>query len=167
MVILEKTKTQLKLRHRPYSIWSLTASWMLGTLLLILLIYLQYTWLIYLRWMPLFIVFNIVTSSLMLILAGQVITCHFDKEFNNLTIRRRGLMNTKVILHSLTDILDIQLESRSWNPEDKASYQIVVVLKASKSFPLNIGQGSDVKQNLETVNLIRKFLDMPPQILNW
>jgi hypothetical protein len=116
--------------------------------------------------MPLFLVFNIVTSSLVFILAGQVITCHFDKEFNNLTIRRRGLLNTKVIWHSLTDILDIQLQSRTWNPEDKASYQIIVVLRANKSFPLNLGQGSDVQHNLATVNLIRNFLDMPPQTLS-
>jgi hypothetical protein len=166
MIILEKTKTQLKLRHRPYFIWRLTGSWMLGILLLLLLISLQYTWLIYLWWMPLFLLLNLVTCSLVFILAGQVITCHFDKEFNNLTIRRRGLLNTKIIWHSLTDILDIQLESRTWNPEDKASYQIIVVLRAKKSFPLNIGQGSDIKKNLVTVNLIRKFLDMPPQTLS-
>jgi hypothetical protein len=116
--------------------------------------------------MPLFLLLNLVTCSLVFILAGQVITCHFDKEFNNLTIRRRGLLNTKIIWHSLTDILDIQLESRTWNPEDKASYQIIVVLRAKKSFPLNIGQGSDIKKNLVTVNLIRKFLDMPPQTLS-
>lgn len=166
MVILEKTKTQLKLRHRPYSVWLITAIWMLGIVLLILGIYLQYTWLIYLWWMPLFLVLNIVTSSLVLLFAGQVITYHFDKDSNSFTIKRRGLLNTKVAWHSLGDIWDVQVKSTNWHQDRKADYQMALVLKGGKSLPLNILPGSDVQKKLEAVNLIRKFLRMPPQILS-
>lgn len=167
MVILEKTKTQLKLRHRPYTLWMITGSWMLMILVLLLLISLQQTWLIYLEWMPLFIVLNIVMSSLVLIVAGRVTLCHFDKDYNSLTIQKRGLLNTKVSLHSLTDILDIQLRSTSWRQDDKADYQIVIILKSGKNLSLNIVSSPDINKKLDAANLIREFLRMPAQKLNW
>jgi hypothetical protein len=167
MVILEKTKTQLKLRYRPYSVWLVTASWMLGILLLILVIHLQSTWLIYLWWMPLFLLLNIITCSLLLLFAGQVVTYHFDKDYNSLTIKRRSLLNTNVDWHSLGDIWDIQVNSTNWNQENKPNYQVAIVFKNGKSLPLNIVKGSDVQKKLEAVNLIREFLCMPPQQLSW
>lgn len=166
MVILEKTKTQLRLRHRPYSVWVMTASWMLGILLLILFIRLQYSWLIYLWWMPLFLVLNFVACSLVLIFAGQVVTYHFDQDYNSLTIKQRSLLNTKVVWHSLGDIWDVQVKSTSWHQAENAGYQIAIVLKSGKTLPLNIVPSSDVQKNLEAVNLIREFLRMPPQKLS-
>ncbi|HEY9649719.1 MAG TPA: hypothetical protein V6C95_03580 [Coleofasciculaceae cyanobacterium] len=167
MVILEKTKTQLKLRHRPYTLWMITGSWMLVIVVLLLLISLQQTWLIYLGWMPLFIVLNIIISSLVLIVAGRVVICHFDKDYNSLTIQKRGLMNTQVSLHPLTDILDIQLRSTSWRQDEKADYQIVIVFKSGRSLSLNIVSNPDISKKLEATNLIREFLRLPPQKLNW
>lgn len=163
MVILEKTKTQLKLRHRPYSVWLTTASWMLGILLLILFIRLQYSWLIYLWWMPLFLVLNLVACSLVLIFAGQVVTYHFDQDYNSLTIKRRSLFNTKIVWHSLGDIWDVQVKSTNWYENKDADCQIALVLKDGKTLPLNILPNSNVQKKLEAVNLIRDFLHMPPQ----
>ncbi|MEW6493510.1 MAG: hypothetical protein AB1589_13540 [Cyanobacteriota bacterium] len=166
MVILEKTKTQLKLRHRPYSVWLITASWMLAILLVILFIRLQNSWLIYLWWMPLFLVLNLVACSLVLIFAGQVVTYHFDQDYNSLTIKRCSLLNTKVVWHSLGDIWDVQVKSTHWHQDKNADYQIAIVLKEGKTLPLNIVPSSDVQKNLEAVNLIRDFLRMPPQKLS-
>jgi hypothetical protein len=167
MVILEKTRTQLKLRYRPYSVWLLTASWILGIFLFILVIHLQVPWLIYLWWMPIFILLNMITASLVLIFAGQVVTYHFDKDYNSLTIKRRGLLKTKVEWCSLADIWDIQIKSTGWRQHEQANYQTVIVLRGGKELPLNIVQGSDIEKKLEAVNLIREFLCMPPQKLSY
>ena len=167
MVILEKTQTQLKLRYRPDSIWLTIGTWVLAVFLLILLICLQNPWLIYIWWIPLLPLLNLVLGMLILLVFGQVVTCHFDKDYNSLTIKRRSLLNTKIIWYSLADILDIKLKSTSWRHDQKASYQIVVVLKSGQNFPLTFWEWLAVHDQLETVNVIRKFLSLPPQKLGW
>lgn len=162
MVILENSKTQLKFRYRPYWLWLGTSSWILGTFLVILLIYVQSSWLMNLLWMPFFLLLNIVASIFMLILAGRVLIFHFDKEYNSFTIKQRGLIKTKVSWHSLADILDVQLQSTSWHHHDSSSYEIMIFLKSGESLGLNLGLKS-IAQKLETINLIRKFLGMPPE----
>jgi hypothetical protein len=64
------------------------------------------------------------------------------------------------------DILDVQVQSTSWHHDETANYQIVIVLKSDNKLNLNFGLMS-TKEKLETVNLIRKFLGMPPQKLGW
>ncbi len=162
MVILENTKTQLKFRYRPYSLWLGTGGWMVSTFLLILLIYHQLRWLTYVLWIPPLLLLSLVASGLVLILAGRVVICHFDKEYNSFTIKRRGLLNTKVIWHSLTDVLDVQLQSPSWHHQEAVDYQITLFLKSGESLKLNLGLKS-IAQKLETLNLIRSFLGMPPE----
>jgi hypothetical protein len=166
MILVKQTQTQLRLLHRPYLVWIVAGSLMLGVPLLILLIYLNSSWIIYLWWMPLFFPSIILLGFLGLIFAGQVVTCQFDKDSNSLTIKRRSLLNTKVIWHSLADILDVQVQSTSWHHDETANYQIVIVLKSDNKLNLNFGLIS-TKEKLETVNLIRKFLGMPPQKLGW
>lgn len=165
MVILEKTKTQLKLRYRPYRVWVVTASWMLGIILLILVMHLHLTWLIYLWWMPLFILLNLITASLVFLFAGKIFTYHFDKTSNSLIVKQCSLINTKSSLYSLTDIWDIQIKTTSWNQEANVDYQIAIIWKSGKDLSLNLSQSSAVQQKLETVNLIREFLGMSPQKL--
>ena len=160
MVILENTKTQLKFRHRCYSLWLGTGGWLIANVFLIMLIYLKYGWLINLLWMPLLLLFSLVASSLMLSVAGLVVICHFDKEYNSLTIKQRGLLKTKVIWHSLADILDVQLESTGWRRHEAADYQITLFFKSGESLSLNLGVKS-IADKLETINLIRRFLGMP------
>jgi hypothetical protein len=163
MVILEKTKTQLKLRHRPYTVWLTAASWMLLIILLILVMHLHLTWMIYLWWMPLFILLNLIAASLVLLFAGKVFLYHFDKNSNSFIVKQSNLINTKLALYSITDIWDIQVKSTSWNQDENADYQIVIILKSGKDLALNISRSSAVEKKLETVNLIREFLGMPSQ----
>jgi hypothetical protein len=165
MVILEKTKTQLKLRHRPYTVWLTTASWILGIIILILLMHLYLTWMIYLWWMPLFILLNLIAASLVLLLAGKVFTYHFDKSSNSFIVKECSLINTKLALYSITDIWDIQVKSTSWNQEKNAEYQMAIIFKSGNNISLNISPSSAVKNKLEIVNLIREFLGMSPQKL--
>lgn len=166
MILVKQTQTQLRLLHRPYLVWIVAGSLMLGVPLLILLIYLNSSWIIYLWWMPLFFPSIILLGFLGLIFAGQVVTCQFDKDSNSLTIKRRSLLNTKVIWHSLADILDVQVQSTSWHHDETANYQVVIVLKSGNKLNLNFGLIS-AKEKLKTVNLIRKFLGMLPQKLIW
>jgi hypothetical protein len=166
MVILEKTPTQLKLRHRPYFLWIATGSWILGILILILLITLQFSWLIYLWWLPVFLILNIVISIALLLFTQQVINCHFDKQNSLFILRKQGLLTKKILWHPLADILDVKIKSTSWNHDKNANYQIVIVLKSGKDLILNVGQSSGIDNKLETVNLIRKFIGMPTQTLH-
>lgn len=162
MVILENTKNHLKFRYRPYWLWLGTSSWIAFTFLLILLIYWQSSWLMNLLWMPFFILLNIVASIFLLNLAGRVLIFDFDKEYNSFTVKQRGLIKTRVSWHSLADILDVQLQSTSWHYHDSSSYEIRIFLKSGESLALNLGLKS-IGQKLETINLIRKFLGMPPE----
>ncbi|GET41395.1 hypothetical protein [Microseira wollei] len=162
MVILEQTKTQLKFRYRPDSIWMATGGWIVGTFLLIAMIYLQLSWIFYLWWIPLFLVLNIVASIALLIFAGRVVICHFDKDYNGFTLKRGGWLNTQVIWHPLAHIIDVQVEAIGWNPDRKANCQIALFLKSGDRISLDLGLAS-INDKLNAVNLIRKFLDMPPQ----
>ncbi len=166
MVLVKQTQTQLRLLHRPYLVWIVAASLVFGVPSLIMLISLNYGWIIYLWWMPLFFPSIIILGFLGLIFAGQVVTCQFDKDCNSLTIKRRSLLNSRVIWHSLADILDVQVQSTSWHHDETANYQIVIVLKSGNNLTLNFGLIS-VKEKLEIVNLIRKFLGRQPQKLGW
>ncbi len=165
MVILEKTPTQLKLRHRPYFLWIATGSWLFGIIVLILLITLQFSWLLYLWWLPVFLIINILICISLLLFTQQVINCHFDKENYLFILRKQGLLTKKILWHPLADILDVKLKSTSWNHDKNANYQIVIVLKSGKDLILNVEQNSGIDNKLETANLIRKFLGMPPQTL--
>ena len=166
MILVKQTQTQLKLLHRPYLVWIVTGSLIFGIPLLIWLISLNDGWILYLWWMPFFFPSIIILGILGLIFFGQVVTCKFDQDSGSLTIKRRGLLKTKVILHSLSDLLDIQLQSTSWSHDETANYQIVFVLKSRNKLILNL-EFISTKEKLEIVNLIRKFLRMQPQTLGW
>ncbi|MFP5271977.1 hypothetical protein [Coleofasciculus sp.] len=164
MVILEKTPTQLKLQHRPYLIWQLSGCLVFGIPLLFILLSLVSTWIIYLWWLPLFLVLNTVFGLVLLVFAGRVFTYHFDKDTNSLFIKRRGLFKTQVTLYPLSDIFQIQVKSTSWNQDKMAHYKIALILKSGKHLSIPSGETS-LQQKLETVNLIRQFLGIPPQKL--
>jgi len=134
--------------------------------LLIWLISLNDGWILYLWWMPFFFPSIIILGILGLIFSGQVVTCKFDKDSDSLTLKRRGLLNTQVIRHSLGDILDVQVQSTSWSHDETANYQIVVFLRNRHKLILKL-EFISTQDKLETVNLIRKFLGMPPQTLKW
>ena len=166
MILVKQTQTQLKLLYRPYLVCIVTGSLIFGIPLLIWLISLNDGWILYLWWMPFFFPSIIILGILGLIFSGQVVTYKFDKDSDSLIIKRRGLLNTQVILHSLCDILDVQVQSTSWSHDETANYQIVVLLITRNKLVLNFGFIS-TQEKIETVNLIRKFLGMPPQTLGW
>lgn len=162
MLLIKQTQHQLNFRYHPYAVWIVAASLIFGIPLLILLISLNTGWILYLWWMPLFFPSVIILGILGLLFAGRVVTYQFDKDYNSFALKRHGLLKTKVIWHSLTEILDIQVQSTSWHRDRKANYQIVIYLKSGNSLPLHLGISSTQEQ-LETVNLIRHFLGMKPQ----
>ncbi|MFW5766695.1 MAG: hypothetical protein ACOC07_21375, partial [Coleofasciculus sp.] len=96
--------------------------------------------------------------------AGRIFIYHFDKETNSLLIKRRGLLKTQVTLYPLSDIFQVQLKSTSWNQDQTSNYQIAIILKSGKQLSIK-SEGKNLQQKLEIVNLIRRFLDMPPQKL--
>ncbi|MEQ9550421.1 MAG: hypothetical protein RIM23_12460 [Coleofasciculus sp. G3-WIS-01] len=164
MVILEKTSTQLKLRHRPYFIWKLSGCLVFSVPLLMVLGRFVFPWIIYMLGLYLLFAFNIILSLVFLLFFGRVFTYHFDKDTNSLFIKRRGLFKTQVTLYPLSDIFQIQVKSTSWNQDKMAHYKIALILKSGKHLSIPSGETS-LQQKLETVNLIRQFLGIPPQKL--
>ena len=164
MVILEKTPTQLKLRHRPYFIWQLSGCLVISVPLLIILVSLVLPWIIYMLGLYALFAFNLVLSIVLLVCAGRIFIYHFDKDTNRLLIKQRGLLKTQVMLYPLSDIFQVQLKSTSWNQDKTANYKIAIILKSGKHLSIKLEEKS-VQQKLEIVNLIRQFLGMPPQKL--
>lgn len=164
MVILEKTTTQLKLRHRPYFIWKLSGCLVLSIPLIIFVVSLIIPWIIYV--LGLYIVFavNLISSIVLLLCAGHIFIYHFDKNTNSLLIKQRRLWKTQVTLYPLSDIFQVQLKSTSWNQDNWANYEISIIFKSGQHLPIKSGAKS-LQQKLETVNLIRRFLGMSPQKL--
>ncbi|MEQ8756987.1 MAG: hypothetical protein RID09_26160 [Coleofasciculus sp. G1-WW12-02] len=56
------------------------------------------------------------------------------------------------------------MKSTSWNQDKMAHYKIALILKSGKHLSIPSGETS-LQQKLETVNLIRQFLGIPPQKL--
>jgi hypothetical protein len=164
MVILEKTPTQLKLRHRPYFIWQLSGCLVFSVPLLIVLVSLVLPWIVYMLGLYALFAFNLVAGILLLVCAGRIFIYDFDKETNSLLIKRRGLFKTQLSLYPLSDIFQVQLKSTSWNQAQTSNYQIAIIFKSGKELSIK-SEGKTLQQKLETVNLIRRFLGMPPQKL--
>jgi hypothetical protein len=164
MVILEKTPTQLKLRHRPYFIWQLSGCLVFSVPLLIVLVSLVLPWIVYMLGLYALFAFNLVAGILLLVCAGRIFIYNFDKETNSLLIKRRGLFKTQLSLYPLSDIFQVQLKSTSWNQDRTSNYQIAIILKSGKHLSIK-SDGKTLQQKLEIVNLIRRFMGMPPQKL--
>jgi len=164
MVILEKTPTQLKLRHRPYFIWQLSGCLVFSVPLLIVLVSLVLPWIVYMLGLYALFAFNLVAGILLLVCAGHIFIYDFDKQTNSLLIKRRGLFKTQLSLYPLSDIFQVQLKSTSWNQDKSSNYQIAIILKSGKHLSIK-SDGKNLQQKLEIVNLIRQFLGMPPQKL--
>jgi hypothetical protein len=82
------------------------------------------------------------------------VTCIFDKTLNTLTIKRQGLLGTKVIEHRLDEIKDVLIE------EDDGTYRVTIVLVGELSLPLTSYYSSGSKSKQETVSCIKSFLTL-------
>jgi hypothetical protein len=114
MVLVKQTQTQLRLLHRPYLVWIVAASLVFGVPSLIMLISLNYGWIIYLWWMPLFLPSIIILGFLGLIFAGQVVTCQFDKNSNSLTIKRPAIYISSSSLPALPNLRHSKCSGYPW-----------------------------------------------------
>lgn len=161
MVILEKTPTLLKVQHRPYSLWLVTSGWALGIPLLFIGLGLIENWIFYLWWFPAFCAFFLISGIIVLMLAGQIITCQFDKTKNRVILKKRGMFKTQMSEYSLAEILDVQVTGKAWNPAENSEYQLIIILR--KGNALHISLGKTIQ--LEIVNLIRNFLGFKNQCL--
>lgn len=163
MKIVEKTATKLTLQHRPARVWIAAGVFVLVIPFVLLLIGQNNTWLFYIWWFPLLPVAFVILGLLVLILAGGVISCGFDKTLGKVTLKRRGLLGMKVTEHSLKEIVDVQLESNSWNSDDNANYDVILFLRQSKAVPLKVYPTSSSTEKIKVVNVIREFLCLPPK----
>ncbi len=163
MKIVEKTATKLTLQHRPVGAWIAAAVFVLVIPCVLLLIGQNNTWLFYIWWFPLLPILFVIIGLLVMILAGGVVCCGFDKNLGKVTLKRRGLLGMKVTEHSLKEIVDVQLESNSWNRDDNANYDVVLFLRQSKAVPLKVYQTSSNTEKIKVVNVIREFLCLPPK----
>jgi len=89
-----------------------------------------------------------------ILLMTPVVTCIFDKTLNTLTIKRQGLLGTKVIEHRLDEIKDVLIE------DDDGTYRVTIVLVGELSLPLTSYYSSGRKSKQETVSCIKSFLTL-------
>jgi hypothetical protein len=89
-----------------------------------------------------------------ILLMIPVVTCIFDKTLNTLTIKRQGLLGTKVIEHRLDEIKDVLIE------EGDGTYRVTIVLVGELSLPLTEYYSSGTKSKQETVLCIKSFLTL-------
>ena len=93
-----------------------------------------------------------------MLLMIPVVTCIFDKTLNTLTIKRQGLLGTKVIEHRLDEIKDVLVEHNVI--EDSEGYRVTIVLVGELSLPLTSYYSSGRKSKQETVSCIKSFLTL-------
>lgn len=168
MVILEHTTTKLSLRHQPFFIWLLTAGVGVGIPISCLVIGVMFDLIFYLWWLPFFFLGCLGLSFLLLRFAGETIIITFDKERDRVTIKQRALSNTKQKEETLANILDVQIQCKSWNTNDRAAiYHIILLTRIGKSLTIDLGMGTGLKEQQKTVNLIRDFLGMTPIQWSW
>ena len=165
MKTVEQTATKLVLRHRPTQILGLAGG--LAIVLPVLLLWLSAgnSWLNYLWWFPLFVVFWFACGALLFLVAGQAITYQFDKTLNLLTIQHHKLPKTKITEFVLKDIVDVQLQLASWHQgsdDSKATYEGVVLLRGDRVLTLQCGLSASRQEKEAIVSVIRQFLGMRP-----
>lgn len=159
MEILERTSTKLTLRHRPVGLWLIAGSLVLVVPCLLLLLGSTNRWLFYIPWFPFLPILCILTGLFLFIFVSQVVICNFDKKADRVSLKRRRFLKTVFIENSLQDIIDIQLESTSWQNTERTNYQIIIFLKRGQVMPLHLWQNSDEKEKQSAVNIIRNFLN--------
>ncbi|HEY9804978.1 MAG TPA: hypothetical protein V6D04_00300 [Candidatus Obscuribacterales bacterium] len=165
MKTVEQTATKLVLRHRPTQIWGLAGGLAIALPALLLLLSASNSWLNYLWWFPLFVVFWFGCGALLFLIAGQATTYQFDKTLNSLTIQQHKLLKTKITEFALKDIVDVQLQLSSWhqNSDDsKANYQGVVFLRGDRVLTLECGLSASRQDKEAIVSVIRQFLGLRP-----
>ncbi|MBD2124021.1 hypothetical protein [Trichocoleus sp. FACHB-262] len=162
MKTVEQTATKLVLRHRPTQVWRLAAG--IAIVLPVLLLWLSTgnSWLNYLWWFPLFVVFWFGCGALLFIVAGQAITYELDKTAHKLTVRHHRLPKTQTTEVDLKDIVDVQLQLSSWQHDSNAIYQGVLLLRGDRVLTLHCGFNASRQDKEAIVTVIRQFLGMQP-----
>lgn len=87
---------------------------------------------------------------------GGVVTCVFDRTLGTLTLKKKGLLDTKVSEHQIGEIADIFVEK----DDEYNNSQIFLVMHSRKRFYLNNYLQNDNRGNQETANRIREFLKL-------
>jgi hypothetical protein len=162
MKTVEQTATKLVLRHRPTQLWGLAGGIAIGLPALLLWLSAGNSWLNYLWWFPLFVVFWFGCGALLFLMVGQATTYQFDKALNRLIIQHYKLFRTKTTEFALQDIVDVQLQLSSWHHDSSAIYQGVVLLRGDRVLALHCGFNASRQDKEAIVTIIRQFLGMRP-----
>lgn len=167
MVILEHTQTRLVLRYRPFLAGLISLSLGVGLSLLWGLVGLSLSWVIYLSWFPLLWVFSILLGLILWTFGGESIMFTFDKSLNSIVIKQQSLIHMKQQEDQLTNIVDVQLQSSGWTPQQCDGFEIILMTRMGESLKVNLGWGNQTKYQQKTVDLIRDFLGMSPLTWDW
>lgn len=162
MEILQKTPTLLTLRRRPVRLWIVATILMVVVPFLLLVTGFNNAWLFYIWWYTLLPIFLFILG-LLLLNASIVVTCTFDKTLGKVTLKQKSLLKTKLVERSLRDILDVQIETTSWNRDSQATYEIVLFLRGGHTLCLNLAHTIGQRHKPQAVDVIREFLGLPPK----
>ncbi len=90
---------------------------------------------------------------------GQVVTCRFDKTLGSMTLKRQGLLGTKVTEHLIRQILDVRVEE-STDSDGDSTYRVSFKLKSGDRLPLTSYYSSGKESKQQTADRIRRFLNL-------
>lgn len=98
-----------------------------------------------------------VAAGLFVVSMGQAVTCTFDKPLDRMSLKRQGLLGTKVIERSHREILAARVEV-STDGEGDSTYRVSLALVSGDLLPLTsyYSRGKESKQ--KAVDYIQTFL---------
>jgi hypothetical protein len=147
MQVVEHTPTRLVLRERPWLVWGV------GLLLAGAGLFVALT-----SDERLFGAAFVAVGLGAILLAGQTVTCTFDRATGDFRRASRGWPRSGQLRHPLADVRQIRLSQSSGRGQ---TYRVELVLPAGRRVPLTTTYGSG-KADLEaTARLIRSFLGLP------
>lgn len=98
-------------------------------------------------------------GGVMVVWAGKIVTCDFDKQAHQFTLKRRGILGTTTIQHPLHHIQSCLLE-RSRSSGSKATYRVSLMLRSGELIPLTKYYTSCYEAHAATENAIQSFLQI-------
>lgn len=98
-----------------------------------------------------------VAAGLFVVSMGQAVTCTFDKTLGRMSLKRQGLLGTKVIERSHREILATRVEV-STDGEGDSTYRVSLALVSGDPLPLTSYYTGGKESQQQAVDCIQRFL---------
>ncbi|RUT03362.1 hypothetical protein DSM107010_60490 [Chroococcidiopsis cubana SAG 39.79] len=149
MRIVQRTRSLLILRFKPFDVWILT-SIIVTTGFFIILIE------------PKFSLLGAIFIALAYfwLLKAPSVTCSLNKTEGTLTLKRQSLFGTNIVEYHLREIRDVRVEKRIASVKWDAAYRASIVFGSGNCLPITSYYSSGRTSVQKTVSCIKDFLNL-------